>query len=101
MSQALAAMRAYGAAQTLPLGQTAPTPQAKPGAFGDQLAQILGQATRDVTAFDQTTSAMATGKADLVQVVHVIQEAEAALETMVALRDKVVQAYEEVMRMTI
>ena len=44
---------------------------------------------------------MATGKADLVQVVHVIQEAEAALETMVALRDKVVQAYEEVMRMTI
>lgn len=98
---ALAAARAYGAAQALPTQAINPTPSARPGGFGDQLADVMGKATRDIAAFDQKAAAMASGKADLVEVVQVIQEAEAALETVVALRDKVVQAYEEVMRMTI
>ena len=100
MNEALAAARAYGATQKLPTapGLAGATPSAN---FGDQLASVLNGATRDIAAFDQKASAMATGKADLVEVVQVIQEAEAALETVVALRDKVVQAYEEVMRMTI
>ncbi len=102
MSNPIAANRAYGAAQalqqtTMPLSGTAPVN----GGFGDQLAQVLGQATRDISAFDQKSTQLATGKADLVEVVQVIQNAETALETVVALRDKVVQAYEEVMRMTI
>lgn len=102
MTNPIAANRAYGAVQALQ--QTmAPAPGAAVpnGGFGDQLAQVLGQATRDVSAFDQKSAALATGKADLIEVVQVIQDAEAALETVVALRDKVVQAYEEVMRMTI
>ena len=100
MNEALAAARAYGATQKLPtapgLGVSSPS-----GDFSDQLAKVLNGATRDIAAFDQKSAAMASGKADLVEVVQVIQEAEAALETVVALRDKVVQAYEEVMRMTI
>jgi flagellar hook-basal body complex protein FliE len=101
MTQALAALRAYQSTQTLPLGTTMQGATPAQAGFQNQLTQFLGQATRDVTAFDQSAAAMAHGKADLVQMVHVIQEAEAALETMVAMRDKVVQAYEEVMRMTI
>ena len=98
---ALAAARAYGATQALPT-QALPSINATgSGGYGEQLANVMGQATRDITAFDQKAAAMAHGKADLVEVVQVIQEAEAALETVVALRDKVVQAYEEVMRMTI
>ena len=102
MSNPIAASRAYGATQALQQVMTSPGGAASPnGGFGDQLAQVLGQATRDISAFDQKATAYAAGKADLVEVVQVIQDAEAALEIVVALRDKVVQAYEEVMRMTI
>jgi flagellar hook-basal body complex protein FliE len=41
------------------------------------------------------------GKADLIEVVTAIAESEAALETLVAVRDKVIGAYEEIMRMPI
>ena len=100
MTQALAAARAYGAAQALPGAPVSSTAKAGSG-FGEKLAEFLGDASRDIAQFDQKSAAMATGRADLAEVVQVIQEAETALETVVALRDKVVQAYEEVMRMTI
>lgn len=100
MTQALAAARAYGATLALPTSPAAPAANAG-GGFGEKLAQFLGESSRDIAAFDQKTATMAAGKADLAEVVQVIQEAETSLETVVALRDKVVQAYEEVMRMTI
>ena len=45
--------------------------------------------------------AAATGKADVVDVVTAVAESEAALETLVAVRDRVIAAYEEIMRMPI
>jgi flagellar hook-basal body complex protein FliE len=42
-----------------------------------------------------------TGKADIVDVVTAVAESEAAMETLVAVRDKVIAAYEEIMRMPI
>ena len=49
------------------------------------------------------TQAMAAagGKADIVDVVTAVAESEAALETLVAVRDRVIAAYEEIMRMPI
>ncbi len=44
---------------------------------------------------------MLQGKADVVDVVTAISETEVALETMVSVRDKVIAAYEEIMRMPI
>lgn len=41
------------------------------------------------------------GKADMVDVVTAVSETEVALETMVSVRDKVIAAYEEIMRMPI
>ena len=41
------------------------------------------------------------GKADMVDVVTAVAESETALETLVAVRDRVIAAYEEVMRMTV
>ncbi|MGY4751074.1 flagellar hook-basal body complex protein FliE [Pannonibacter sp. Q-1] len=41
------------------------------------------------------------GKADVVDVVTAIAETEVALETMVSVRDRVIAAYEEIMRMSI
>ena len=45
--------------------------------------------------------AAAAGKADVVDVVTAVAESEAALETLVAVRDRVIAAYEEIMRMPI
>lgn len=41
------------------------------------------------------------GKADITDVVQAVTEAEVTLQTMVAVRDKVIAAYQEIMRMPI
>jgi flagellar hook-basal body complex protein FliE len=45
--------------------------------------------------------AVAGGKADIVDVVTAVAESEAAMETLVAVRDRVISAYEDIMRMPI
>ena len=47
------------------------------------------------------SAAAVEGKADVAQVVQAITEAEIALQTIVAVRDKVVSAYQDIMRMPI
>ena len=44
---------------------------------------------------------MAAGKANIVDVVTAVAETEVAIDTLVSVRDKVVSAYEEIMRMPI
>ena len=50
---------------------------------------------------EKTATAMVQGKADVVDVVTAVAETEVALETMVSVRDRVISAYEEIMRMPI
>ena len=45
--------------------------------------------------------AMASGKANVVDVVTAVAETEVAVEPLVSGRDRVIQAYEEIMRMPI
>ena len=44
---------------------------------------------------------MVSGKANVVDMVTALSETEMAIESMVTLRDKVISAYEEIMRMPI
>jgi flagellar hook-basal body complex protein FliE len=44
---------------------------------------------------------VAAGKANVLDVVTAVAETEVAIDALVAVRDKVVQAYEEIMRMPI
>jgi flagellar hook-basal body complex protein FliE len=44
---------------------------------------------------------MAAGKANVVDVVTAVAETEVAVGALVAVRDKVIQSYEEIMRMPI
>ena len=44
---------------------------------------------------------MAAGKANIVDVVTAVAETEVAIDTLVSVRDKVISAYEEIMRMPI
>ena len=52
-------------------------------------------------ASEQLSAAAASGKANIDQVVVAVAEAETTLNTVVAVRDKVLEAYREILRMPI
>ncbi len=71
------------------------------GGFGDMLQNALNKVSVAGTKADTQSIKAISGKADLVDVVTAVAESEAALETLVAVRDKVIAAYEEIMRMPV
>ena len=50
---------------------------------------------------EQASAAQVAGRGDLIDVVTAMSAAETALDTMVAVRDRVVSAYSDIMRMQI
>jgi flagellar hook-basal body complex protein FliE len=50
---------------------------------------------------DAQTVAMASGKANVMDVVTAVAETDVAVSTLVSVRDKVIQAYEDIMKMAI
>jgi flagellar hook-basal body complex protein FliE len=69
--------------------------------FGSLLKEQLGTMMETGRKSDAQALAMASGKANVVDVVTAVAETEVAVETLVSVRDKVIQAYEEIMRMPI
>ncbi len=69
--------------------------------FGSFLQSAIKDATSSMAVAEQQSVAAATGKADIVNVVTAIAAAESTLETVVAVRDQVIQAYQEILRMPI
>jgi flagellar hook-basal body complex protein FliE len=88
----------YAATQNLL--QTA-TQNAAPQASGQDFASLLRDQVETARQTDQQIQAAAQGKGDLLSVVTAISETESSLQTLVAVRDKVIAAYEDVMRMAI
>ena len=72
---------------------------------GNDFAKMLGQAVQGVVDSGKVSDAkamdMVNGKGDMVDVVTAISQTEIAMNTMVAVRDRVISAYEEIMRMPI
>lgn len=97
-----AAARAYAVAADM--ARPSPADVAKTGAeleFGAMLADHLADLSAQGHASEQTSLGALVGKADAVSVVTAVAETELALETMISIRDKVISAYEEIMRMPI
>ena len=69
--------------------------------FGQMVKQAIGSVVEAGKKSDTQSQAMAAGKANIVDVVTAVTETEVAIEAMVSVRDKVIQAYEELMRMPI
>jgi flagellar hook-basal body complex protein FliE len=106
-----------------------PTPLAAAGAYANiakltadpasALAGIGGAAANNDTSFtsvlkeamdavqetgrksDAQSRGLVTGKSNMVDVVTAVSETEVAIDAVVAVRDKVIAAYEEIMRMPI
>jgi flagellar hook-basal body complex protein FliE len=65
--------------------------------LSDQLQSVMDAGKKS----DQLSMDMVNGKANVVDVVTAISQTELAMESMVAVRDKVISAYQEIMRMPI
>lgn len=69
--------------------------------FSTVLARMSSDAVDSVRAGEATAISGIGGKASVQQVVEAIMNAEQTLQTAIAVRDKVVAAYQEISRMAI
>lgn len=91
-AQALKAMKEPGAA----------APEAAQGpSFADMVKDAVGEVVKTGRTAEAKAIEGVTGKAELVDVVTAITNAELTLQTVVAVRDKVIGAYQEIMKMPI
>jgi flagellar hook-basal body complex protein FliE len=91
------AARVSGVSEAAALG-----PTQTPGAsFSDALASAVKSATESLHAGEAASAQGAAGKGDIVQVVNAVTAAELTLETVVAIRDRVISAYQDIMKMPI
>ena len=75
--------------------------QAGGAGFGEMVQSALRSAAEAGGKADAQAAQAVQGKGNLVDVVTAVAESEAAIETLVAVRDRVISAYEDIMRMPI
>jgi flagellar hook-basal body complex protein FliE len=74
---------------------------AAPANFGDFLSGAIKDATGTIKQGEAMAAKQVTGKASIVDVVSAVNSAELTLDTVVAVRDKVIAAYQSIMQMPI
>ena len=99
---ALRAAQTY--AQVAQVGANALQAEAAPVAKADFSAMVKSAVIETTTALNAGEAAamqVANGDAGLVDVVTAISAAEVSLETAIAIRNRVIEAYQEIVRMPI
>jgi flagellar hook-basal body complex protein FliE len=92
-----------GAGEYQPLRPTDPSPvsSARSG-FADIMKSTIGQVNQAQNNGDRAIEQLNTGKAEsLHEVMLAVEEADISLKMLVQMRNKALQAYEELMRMQI
>lgn len=69
--------------------------------FTQFLSQAMNSAVSTMKQGEQVAASQVTGQADVVSVVNAVNAAELSLDTVVAVRDKVISAYQNIMQMPI
>ncbi|MDT8857990.1 flagellar hook-basal body complex protein FliE [Paracoccaceae bacterium Fryx2] len=77
----------------------APSPQ--PGGEAGTLETLVGRFADTLAKGEQTARAAMTGGADPHALIQALAASESAVETVVTVRDKVVEAYQEILRMPV
>ena len=102
MMTALAAAKAYAATQKHGVSAPGVTGGAEGGMdFGAMVKNAMGDAMHASKNAETQIVAHAQGKAQLIDVATALSAAETSLETVMAVRDQVINAYQEIMRMPI
>jgi flagellar hook-basal body complex protein FliE len=95
---ALRAAHAYAAAARAAPARESAEPAAS---FGALLNSAIAETASSLKVGETAVAQVAAGEADLVDVVTAISAAEVSLETALAVRNRMIEAYQEIMRMPI
>lgn len=103
MIDALSGIRSIGGTSSLGgIGRAAPAAaSAAGGDFSQVFADVSSNAVGALKTGEATAISGIDGKASVQQVVQAIMSAEETLQAAIAVRDKIVAAYQEVTRMAI
>ncbi len=102
MMTALSAAKAYATAQKAAgvdpsaMGSEVAAPG---GGFGDILKTAMSDVMTSTKNAETQISNQVQGKAQLIDVVTAVTSAEQSLNTVMAIRDQVISAYQEILRM--
>ena len=69
--------------------------------FGSILSDVVNSTVESLQESEKAAVAATAGKADIVDVVTSITNAELTLQAVVTVRDKVIEAYQDIMKMPI
>lgn len=75
------------------------TPQVADGSFADSLAKAIQSVDTKTAEANAAVSGMLSGTTDVHEAMLALHEAEESLEITVAIRNKFVQAYQDIMKM--
>ena len=89
------------AAQAYTRNAPAAAASGAPGSFGNVMSQALDQAVQTGHNADNQAMKAISGGGNLTEVVTALSHAEMTLQTATAIRDRVVQAYQDIMKMPI
>jgi flagellar hook-basal body complex protein FliE len=76
-------------------------PQTSGPSFGSVLKDVINAVSESAQKSDAQAQAVAAGKANMIDVVTAVSETETAAQTLVSVRDKVIAAYEDILKMPI
>ena len=100
-SPAVAANAYSSLARILDTGGAGKSSEAGGQSFGALLKDAIGSVMDAGKKSDAQTMAMTSGKANVMDVVTAVAETDVAVSTLVSVRDRVIQSYEDIMKMPI
>ncbi len=95
------ALSAYAEATKRAASAVDSTERTSAPSFGDLLQQTITDAVTTSRQSEAVSIRAVSGHADLQDVVEAVNAAEITLQTVVSVRDRVISAYQEIMRMPI
>jgi len=102
MASPTIAANAYASlARMMETGGAAKAAETGGPSFGAVLKDAISSVLETGRKSDTQTVAMAQGKANMMDVVTAVAETDVKVSTLVSVRDKVIQAYEDIMKMPI
>lgn len=94
-------VRTSFAAQNYAQARSAAAPSPQPGSAESSFAAMAQSFADTLTTGEQTARAAMTGGADPHALVQALASSQMAVETVSTVRDKVVEAYQEILRMPV
>jgi len=71
------------------------------GSFAESMGEVLAETNRDINTAEAATRELAAGKGDLVDTMISLGRADVSLRMVVSLRNRMLESYQEIMRMQV